>query len=147
MMLSRNKIIFESNALILHCLIKDQINLGNIYATLRNVGEYMSRLLKKNKLYIGKYSYKKMDKIARRIIEYDNQGYIVYSCLSLSILIHIYLCVYNIQSDIIIGTCILGEKVYSHAWVQTIDNKVFDYRYDDYQYKELKRINLMSIVK
>ena len=141
--LNQNK--FEAHAALLHLLIKSVVDTVELNRFLNQISAYM------NSLDVGKLfwvrntrsAYSSIDKMAKNIIGADHNGKMVYSCLSISILIHIYLCALDIESEIIIGSCILDNKVYSHAWVKTYDNHLFDYRYDNYKYRVIKRINLL----
>lgn len=141
-----NKNNFESHAALLHLLIKSAIDTVDLSRFLNQVSAYLTSL-EIDKFYRvcnNRSIYSSIDEMARIIIGADNNGKVVYSCLSISILIHIYLCALKIESEIIIGSCILDNKVYSHAWVKTYDNHLFDYRYDNYKYRVIKKINLLK---
>ena len=135
--------VFESYALLLHTIIKSEMECNNINAFLKQLSNKLSSLVAGTDLFFDQVSYSSIDRVVKKIIKLDSEGVLVYSCLSISIMIHIYLSAMGIRSNIIIGSCIIEGKVFSHAWVKTCDGKIFDYRYDTYKYREIKRIDVM----
>lgn len=147
MIINKNQYIFESHALLLHTIIKSEIDCNNLNSFLKQLSYKLPFLIHSNNVFLGKISYASIDKVIKKIIKLDSDGVLVYSCLSISIMVHIYLCIMGIMSNIIIGSCIIDDKVFSHAWVKTEDGKLFDYRFDTYKYREIKRINLVEYKK
>ena len=136
--------LFETNALILHSVIKAEIDSSNLSPFIKQMSHRLPVLITSKLCYCHNISYVSIDKLAKKIIRLDSEGVLVYSCLSLSILIHIYLCCANISSKVIIGSCMVENKVFSHAWVEAENGEIFDYRYDMYNYKIIKTIDIMG---
>lgn len=139
-----NTKLLEFNSILLHTIIKSEIDSTSFKTFIKELENRIPTLLENNECRINKLSFSKIDKIAKKIIDLDSKGVLVYSCLSLSVLIHVYLCCAKVKSKIVIGSCVVGNKVFSHAWVETKDGKLFDYRYDTFKYKPIKEIDILG---
>lgn len=136
--------IFECDSILLHTVIKSKIESSNLKSFFYELSYRLPTLVASREFQMHNISFSELDKIANKIIDLDTKGVLVYSCLSLSVLIHIYLCCANISSKIVIGSCVVGNKVFSHAWVKTSNGHLFDYRYDTFKYKPIKFIDVLG---
>lgn len=141
--MNKTKLI-ECNSILLHTVIKSEIESSSFKSFIQELSNRLPILLENKECQMKKLSFSELDKIAKKIIALDSKGVLVYSCLSLSVLIHVYLCCANIRSKIVIGSCVVCDKVYSHAWVETSNGYLFDYRYDTFKYKPIKVIDILG---
>ncbi len=136
--------MFECDSILLHTVIKSEIESSNLKSFFHELSGRLPVIIANGECQMHNISFSKLEKIANKIIDLDAKGVLVYSCLSLSILIHVYLCCANISSKIVIGSCVVGNKVFSHAWVETSNGYLFDYRYDTFKYKPIKVIDVLG---
>lgn len=136
--------LIESMAIIIHSFIKIELSRSDFYTAIKSIAVCISPFIEKSNILRKDLDYKTLEKIAKKILSEDSQGKLVSSCVSISILLHILLCIYNIDSYIVIGVCVNSGKTFSHAWVVS-EKKEFNYRFDNFEYKEINRINLKEV--
>lgn len=137
--------LIESLSIIIHSFIRAELSKTDFYTAIKSIAMCLVPFIENTNISYKDFDFNILAKIAKKILTEDKQGELVSSCVSISILIHLLLCIYNIDSYIIIGVCVNSGKTFSHAWVVS-DNKEYNYKFDNYEYKEINRINLKEVL-
>lgn len=137
--------LIESMAIVIHSFIRIELSKSDFYTAIKAIATCLFPFIESNNISPKNFNYKILEDIAKKILIKDNQGELVSSCVSISILLHLLLCIYNIDSYIVIGICVNSGKTFSHAWVVS-GEKEFNYRFDNFEYKEINRINLKEVL-
>ncbi len=85
-------------------------------------------------------STKQIRRIATTIIAADM---LVASCVSISLIVHLFCLLPKTKSNIVIGVTVINDKVFSHAWVETNNEKI-DFMSEGYDYKVIKKFSLLD---
>ena len=129
-------------SMVMHTLLRTNINKFGYVDTIKDLSKDINSIL----LAINNFSVlsvKQIRKIAKVIIEKDLSNELVASCISISLLIHILCILYKIDSYIVIGVVLINGKLFSHAWVETVDAKI-DFMAEGYNYKTIKKFTLLD---
>lgn len=89
---------------------------------------------------------KQIEKLSHRLYFFDQQGYLVSSCVSISLTCLILLYAEGIEADLVIGIKKLDGKLYSHAWVELKNGRIIDPQKQK-KFHVLKRYRLREIVE
>ena len=137
-----NKKDFYNCCALLHAWIREDVmSEGGLSYVISKARNLTSLFAYSNR--IKNVTFRDLDEVAKKIINDDKNGGNVYSCLSLSFLIHVLLTCMGTKSIISIGVCQIDGKVFSHAWVET-DKRCFDYRFDNRKYRLIKTISIIE---
>lgn len=129
-------------SIVIHTFLRTAINKFGYVNTIKAISMNL-KSTSKSLCTFTPLSTKQIKKIATTIIAADNTDMLVASCVSISLIVHIFCLLSKIKSNIVIGVTVINDKVFSHAWVET-NNERIDFMSEGYDYKVIKKFSLLD---